>query len=78
MIGTSNGPEGESVPGLVGPNANFVQWSKDDIATMLELGMTPEGDFVGGSMAHVIDNSTAKLTPADNEALTAYLYQLNN
>ena len=78
MIGTTNGPEGESVPGLVGPKASFAQWSKDDIATLLELGMTPEGDFVGGSMSHVIDNSTAKLTPEDNQALTAYLYQLNN
>lgn len=78
MIGTTNGPEGETVPGLVGPSSNFQTWSKDDIATILELGMTPEGDFVGGSMAHVIDNSTAKLTPADNQALTTYLFSLNN
>ena len=39
--------------------------------------MTPEGDFAGGKMAEVIENSTSKLSPADVEAIAVYLKSLH-
>ena len=32
-----------------------------DIGTVLQLGMTPNGDFVGSDMAKVVNNGTSKL-----------------
>ncbi len=78
MIGNANGPEGESVPALTGPKAEqFNSWSLDDLEIFLEMGMSPSGDFAGGSMGHVIDNSTSKLTDADRSALANYLLTLS-
>ena len=51
-------------------------WSEDDIDTLLTLGMTPDGDFVGAGMGEVVSNSTSRLTPADRAALIAYLKSL--
>ena len=79
MVGNKQGPEGENVPALVDiAKLGFGGWSKDDIAFSLEIGMTPEGDFLGGSMSHVLENTTGKMTTDDIQALTEYLYSLNN
>ena len=79
MVGNKQGPEGESVPPLLGMSeAGFGMWTKEDIAFSLEIGMTPEGDFLGGSMSHVLENTTGKMTAEDIEALSTYLYLLNN
>ncbi len=50
-------------------------WSDKDIAYLLETGLTPEGDSVGGNMAAVIRN-TSQLTPADRMAIAAYIKSL--
>ena len=50
-------------------------WSEKDIASMLESGMLPEGDFLGGSMAAVI-RSTAQLSPDDRMAIATYIKSL--
>lgn len=47
-------------------------WSTDDIAEVLKSGMTPQGDFVGGTMAEVVEG-TAKLSDADRRAIAVYL-----
>lgn len=79
LVGNKQGPEGESVPPLLGVSeAGFGTWTKEDIAFSLEIGMTPEGDFLGGSMSHVLENTTGKMTTEDIEALATYLYLLNN
>ena len=44
-------------------------WKKGDIADLLQSGMTPDADSVGGSMAEVIEN-TSRLTDADRACLT--------
>ena len=46
-----------------------------DIAYLLESGMTPEGDSVGGDMGRVIRN-TSQLPEADRKAMAAYLKSL--
>jgi mono/diheme cytochrome c family protein len=50
-------------------------WSEKDIAYMLQTGQTPDGDFVGSSMAEVVRN-TAELAPADRTAIAAYIKAL--
>ena len=44
--------------------------------TVLESGMLPDGDFIGGAMGEVITNSTSKLTAQDREAIAVYLKSL--
>jgi len=48
-------------------------WSIDDIEYFLDIGMLPDGDFAGGSMAAVIDTNTSKLTREDRLAIATYL-----
>ncbi len=49
------------------------RWSDDDLETLLTLGMKPDGDFVSGSMAEIVEYETSKLHPDDVTALIAYL-----
>jgi mono/diheme cytochrome c family protein len=48
------------------------KWRIADIAALLETGMTPDGDFVGGPMSEVVDG-TAKLSDTDRRAIAVYL-----
>lgn len=74
LQGNPNGPEGESVPGITNDKDNrVVDWSEEDLMFSLQLGMIPDGDFLGGSMGHVIENSTSKLTEKDLKAIANYL-----
>jgi mono/diheme cytochrome c family protein len=50
-------------------------WSEKDIAFMLQTGQTPDGDFVGSSMAEVVRN-TARLAPQDRTAIATYIKSL--
>jgi mono/diheme cytochrome c family protein len=49
-----------------------LDWSDADIFTYLTTGATPEFDFVGGAMAHVVENM-AHLPQGDVKAIVAYL-----
>ena len=49
------------------------KWSDSDLLFSLQIGMTPDGDFLGGSMGHVIENSTGKLSEEDLKAVVEYL-----
>lgn len=74
LAGNPEGPEGEAVPGLKMTKENRVsQWSDGDLLFSLQIGMTPDGDFLGGSMGHVIENSTGKLSEKDLKAVVEYL-----
>ncbi|MCW8907398.1 MAG: cytochrome c [Sedimenticola sp.] len=73
LAGNPEGPEGESVPPITPEDPGFSRWSEADIVFALQTGMKPDGDFLGGSMGHVIENSTGKLTESDLKAIAAYL-----
>ena len=47
-------------------------WSLGDLTFMFEIGMLPDGDFVGSEMADV-QAGLAALTAADRQAIAAYL-----
>ena len=49
-----------------------LDWSDKDIFTYLTTGATPEFDFVGGAMAHVVENM-GHLPESDVRAVVAYL-----
>jgi mono/diheme cytochrome c family protein len=51
---------------------------KDDseVKDFLQTGMTPDGDVAAESMAEVVRNTTSQLTPADLDAVVAYLRSL--
>ena len=50
-------------------------WSQADIAGVLENGLTPDADSVGGNMVEVVRN-TEHLTAADRAAMAAYIKSL--
>jgi mono/diheme cytochrome c family protein len=51
---------------------SLAAWSEADWVTFLELGMTPNGDFVGGEMARVVREGTSRLNDSDRHALARY------
>lgn len=78
LAGNSDGPEGELVPGLTMQEDNRIsQWSEEDILFLLQIGMLPDGDFVGGSMGHVVENTTSKLTESDLKVIVTYLKSID-
>jgi mono/diheme cytochrome c family protein len=50
-------------------------WSEKDVASFLDDGMNPAGDYAGGAMAEVIRN-TSLLSVADRAAIAAYIASL--
>lgn len=68
--------DGGVVPNIT-PHAEtgIGKWSPGDIIDLLKMGMTPDGDFVGGEMAQV-SKEMAKLTDDDTKAIVAYLKSL--
>ncbi|MBT8148127.1 MAG: cytochrome c [Gammaproteobacteria bacterium] len=48
------------------------EWSEEDFAFFLFLGIKPDGEFVGGDMEPVIEHNTSPLTQEDREALAAF------
>ncbi len=47
-------------------------WSEEDFAFFLFLGIKPDGEFVGGEMEPVIEFNTSTLTQEDRDALAAF------
>ena len=77
LAGNAAGPEGDPAPNITPHAATGIGgWSADEIFTYLEIGMNPEGDFAGGAMAEIIENSTGKLSAGDRAAIAAYLLAL--
>jgi len=78
LEGNSEGPGGENIPGITASREKGIgTWSLRDIEYFLEIGMLPDGDFAGGSMARVIDDNTSHLTPEDRRAIAMYLTSLS-
>lgn len=76
LSGNPDGPDGRRVPNITPGGKDIRDWSVKAIASYLGTGVTPDGDFVGGAMVEVIENSTSKLTDADRQAIATYLESL--
>ncbi len=70
----ATGGEGQVV--LLSGEAGIGKWSQQELMLLLEIGMLPDGDFVGGGMAAVIDDNTSQLTLEDRRAIAKYLQSL--
>lgn len=55
--------------------AKLHDWKVEDFAEVLDTGMTPDADKVGGAMVEVVAN-TRELGAADREAIAVYLKSL--
>jgi len=74
LAGSPTGPEDKAVPNITSdPEKGIGKWSEGDLTFMLEIGMMPDGDFVGDGMKEVVENSTSKLTAEDRTAIATYL-----
>ena len=67
-------PDGQGgVPNIT--QQKLKNWTVKDIADTLTTGMTPDADFVGGSMVEVVRN-TSQLSVVDREAMATYIKSL--
>lgn len=74
LAGEPKGPESDEVPSIRADGKDGLgAWSDADILEALKSGMTPDGDFLGGSMGKVVANTTGRLTDADRAAILAFL-----
>ena len=75
--GNTEGPEGDKVPNITPDNDTGIgTWSIGDIAGLLDTGLMPDGDVVGGSMYPIVSQGTDRLTNEDRRAIAAYLKAL--
>ncbi len=68
--------EPEPGPNLTPHPDALGEWSTEDWLTFFQMGMTPEGDFVGGEMMRVIQDGTSLLDEEDQRAMADYLRSL--
>lgn len=70
--GNPDGPDGQKAPNITSNPKGAGKLSLADLEELLNSGALPDGDYVGGGMAMVV-NGTAKLTPADRRAIAVYI-----
>jgi mono/diheme cytochrome c family protein len=68
------GADGKRVPNLT--PTRLKSWSDDDLREFFVTGVMPDGDAANKTMDEVIRNTTSQLTPADRDAMIAYLRTL--
>ena len=74
LAGTDAGPDGDPVPNITSAKADGIgDWDEDELSLYLEEGELPDGDYAGGAMVDVIDNSTSLMEPADLQAVVNYI-----
>ena len=74
LAGTAESPEGGVIPNITPDNETGIgRWSDDEIEDVLTTGGLPNGDFVGDTMAEVVENTTGKLSRNDLAAIILYL-----
>ena len=77
MAGTRKGPEGDPIPNITQHERQGIGgWTKDEIVDLLKDGALPDGDYVGSTMADVVDNNTSHWHDADLQATATYLMSL--
>lgn len=74
LAGSEQGPDGDPVPNVTQSTSPGIgDWDEDELLLYLEEGELPDGDYAGGAMVNVIENSTSRMTAADLQAVITYL-----
>ncbi len=74
LAGSKDGPDGDPVPNITSSIvAGIGSWDEDELLLYLEEGELPDGDYAGGTMVDVIDNSTSAMTWEDLQSLARYI-----
>lgn len=74
LAGTSEGPNDDAVPNITPhQDSGIGGWGRNSLRNYFKRGMEPGGDFVGGLMVEVIDESLSYLRDADIDAIIDYL-----
>lgn len=77
MAGNPSGPKSRKVPNITPHKESGIgDWSELDLTYFLKTGFLPDGDFAGGAMTEVIDDSTSHLSDEDRAAIATYLLSL--
>ena len=77
MAGNPSGPDGKKVPNITPDKEGGIgAWSESDLTYFLKTGFLPDGDFAGGAMTEVIENSSSHLSDEDRGAIAKYLLSL--
>jgi mono/diheme cytochrome c family protein len=74
FLAGGKGPDDKNIPNLT--PTRLAKSSDAELKDFLVTGTTPDGDAPAEAMAEVIRNTTSQLTPADLDALIAYLRAL--
>ena len=74
FLAGGKGPDGKNVPNLT--PTELKKQSDKDLKDILTTGLTPDGDVLAEAMGEVVKNTISQLTPADLDALIAYLRTL--
>lgn len=67
--------EPEPGPNITPHEDGLAGWTVEDWLDFLELGMTPEVEFVGGEMARLIERGTAPLPEEDRRAIARWMVE---
>jgi mono/diheme cytochrome c family protein len=74
LAGNPDGVDGQKVPNITPDlKTGIGDWDKDDIATLLKTGETPEHAQVKGAMHEAIEDGLKYLTDEDRQAIATYL-----
>jgi len=74
FLAGGKGPDGKAVANLT--PTELKKQSDKELKDLITTGMTPDGDVLAEAMGEVVTNTISKLTPADLDALIAYLRTL--
>ena len=74
FLAGGKGPDGKGVPNLT--PTKLKKWSEDELKYFLTTGLTSDGDVTAQAMGDVVANTTSRITPADLDAIIAYLRTL--
>lgn len=69
----AGGDEPEPGPNITPHTDGIAEWTADDVETLLDMGMLPDGDFAGSTMRPVVRDGTEHLTQEDRAAIATWL-----
>jgi len=68
---------GGNLPPEKGPDIRPGQgWTRSDWEDLLDGGMKPDGDVVGGQMGRIVDEGTSQLSAEDRRAIIRYMMEV--